>query len=493
MTLCRSRLFVPHGLGFLLVPAILGGCASNLLHTSNSDFDTSFATGNYSEATTTAQQKGRFDKDGVTSKNLLWSLQAGSAVYADGHPDKAIQIFDQTEDHFKIYDEESAFKKYVLNNIGATLVNDKVLDYRGQLYDATMMNSYKALGFMAEGHWEYARVELNRAMDRQRRAAEFFKDEINTQQEEVEKKQKQGQPNLDKGMAAANEELSTVYTTMDQWKVYPDFINPLVSYLRGVFLLSHASDSSDFQKAADAFKEAYGMNPDNTNLASDLKLADAIAAGHTPVSSVESTVWVLVENGLGPLKEAKRIDIPAILFAPHGHVAYTGIAYPKLKLRDAAYDSFVVYDGKTRLGETQVVADIDRLVQTEFKKRFPGIITRAVVSAALKTAMQAALSKKQGTVGMLAGAAYQLATTQADTRIWSALPKDFQAVRVPRPESGKLTITTANGAKVQVSVPDERFSLVHVHSPQPGVALTARAYALGTKEQVTTSAKASIE
>lgn len=467
------------GFAMVLAASFLSGCVTAPVKPGGPDFDSSFAMGDYHSAAMAAQEHGGFGPDDGRSGDLLWSLKAGSALYADGQVDRALKVFDQTEDHFKIYDEESVFKQYVLNNVAATLVNDNVLDYRGQLYDATMVNTYKALGFLAVGNWEFARVELNRAMDRQRRAADFFAEEIKSQQEEVEKK-KGSNPdaNLDQGMKVFDERLSAVYTTMDQWEVYPDFVNPLVSYLQGVFLLTRAVDGSDLQKSADAFKEAYGMNPGNAALASDLKLADAVASGRKSLSAVDPSVWVLVENGLGPVKESTRIDIPAVLIAPNGNIAYLGIAYPNLKFRDAAYESFAVYDGGTLLGHTEVVADVDRLVSTEFKKRFRGIITRAVISAMLKTAMQAELAKKHGAMGKFVGALYQLATTRADTRIWSALPKDFQAVRVPRPASGILTVVAGDGSSVQIEVPHSQFCLIHVRAPQPGVTLRGHAIAM---------------
>lgn len=480
---------------YLRGPVVLGGllamfgCVSVPTRPDGPDFDTSFASGQYHLAVDEALRRGRFDPQGVVSRDLLWSLNAGSAMAASGRVGQSIEVFDQTEAQFRIYDEESAFQKLVLNNIGATLVNDKVLAYRGQLYDATMVNAYKALGFMQLGQWDNARVELNRAMDRQRRAADFFADEIAAQREALAQRQRQqSKVRLNDGLSAVNGRLAAVYSSMEAWEAYPDFVNPLVSYLQGVFLLSRASDSSDLQKAADAFKEAAGMNPGNPALLADLQLADALAAGRQRLTEQPPMVWVLIENGLGPIKESRRIDIPAVLFAPNGNVAYVGLAYPVLQQRNAAHREFSIYAEDTLLGRTTTVADIDRLVQSEFRRRFPGIITRAVVSAAVKTAFQAELAQRQGSLGMLIGAIYQAATTQADTRIWSALPKEFQALRIQRPASGRITLRADDGSSIEVALPAARFSVVHLRAPRPGTPLQVQAFALHDRSERSTVA-----
>ncbi|MBW6489166.1 hypothetical protein, partial [Sulfurimonas sp.] len=67
------------------------------------------------------------------------------------------------------------------------------------------------------------------------------------------------------------------------------------------------------------------------------------------------------------------------------------------------------------------------------------ILTRAVFSMLLKTYSQHEASEKNPYFG-LATAAFQLLTTHADTRIWSALPKDFQVAKVKIPKEGKLLL-----------------------------------------------------
>ena len=52
----------------------------------------------------------------------------------------------------------------------ATVTNLKNLPYEGFAYDKIMMNTYKALNYLELGDFERARVELNRAYERQKDA-----------------------------------------------------------------------------------------------------------------------------------------------------------------------------------------------------------------------------------------------------------------------------------------------------------------------------------
>ena len=78
-------------------------------------------------------------------------------------------------------------------------------------------------------------------------------------------------------------------------------------------------------RAGDLFKESAGMVPDNDYIKKDLLLADDVIAGK---AKLENQCWVIFENGLGPVKEEIRIDLP--LFLATNRVYYTGIALPRL-------------------------------------------------------------------------------------------------------------------------------------------------------------------
>jgi hypothetical protein len=168
---------------------------------------------------------------------------------------------------------------------------------------------------------------------------------------------------------------------------------------------------------------------------------------------------------MGPIKEEFRIDIP--LFMADNKVKYVGIALPQLAFRERACANLSIQAaGQTY--NTQIVASMDRIVQTEFNKDFKGVLTRAIISATAKAAAQYALAKENDSKGNLASllvAAYSFATTAADVRIWTTLPKDFQVARFPMPANRLITAELPGTDPLKVEIHPCRNALVYIRIP----------------------------
>ena len=323
-----------------------------------------------------------------------------------------------------------------------------------------MVNTYKALNFMALGENDQARVEFNRALDRQRRAKEKFAGEIKKLQNELDKEQEKEGSQVKKNVdnPQINNLINDKYPGLYEFEAYPDFVNPFTTYIAGVFF----DLIGDYSKAVTFLKESYGMVKDNEYIARDLAVTEKVLDGQ---AELKDTVWVVFENGLGPVKEEFRIDIP--LFIASDQVKYFGIALPMLKFREQAYP-YLSIKADSKNYNTQMVANMDRVVQTEFSKDFKGILTRAIISATAKVAAQYALNKKNDSstklVSLLA-TAYSYATTAADVRIWTTLPKNFQVARLPIPPDRKITIEPPGGVSFPVEIPACKNALVYVRIP----------------------------
>jgi hypothetical protein len=105
---------------------------------------------------------------------------------------------------------------------------------------------------------------------------------------------------------------------------------------------------------------------------------------------------------------------------------------------------------------------MDRIVQTEFKKDFDGILLRAIIAATAKAAAQYAFEENNAPTAAILMALYNFATTAADVRIWSALPKNFQSVRLDRPADGQLVLAAGSQPPVTVQLPDCTHVIVYV-------------------------------
>ena len=385
-------------------------------------------------------------------EDLLWSLQLGTVERIRKDYPKSTECFDKAEDMLKHYDEQSR----LADGIGSTIVNENIIPYRGEEYDGIMVNVYKALNFMSEREFDLARVEFNRALDRQRRAKEKFNEEIHKLQAEMEKEQQKNEFSKSNVENPETQELlAQKYPNLYNFEAYPDFVNPFATYLAGVFfnlILDHS-------KAVDLLKESYGMVGDNEYIAEDFRITENILDGK---GQLKDTIWLIFENGLGPVKREFRLDIP--LFVATDEVKYVGIALPKLEFRDRAYPYLVAeVDGEDY--NTSLVSDMDRVIKTEFSKDFKGILTRAIISSTAKAVAQYALEKQDSSASSLASvfmAAYSYATTAADVRIWTTLPKNFQIARFPKPKDGILKISPPESAPLEINIPGCNNAIVYV-------------------------------
>jgi len=369
------KLFSLAVLGALL-SLFSGGC--NVPKADLEAFNKHFVICDYENSAVFAETKIS-GKEKPRGEDLLWAMQLGTVERIRGDYVKSTDCFDKCEAMLKYYDEQNKLG----DAIGSTVVNDNVVPYKGEDYDGIMINTYKALNFMAEGEMDLARVEFNRALDRQRRAKEKFNEEIQKLQSEIDEEQEKN------ALAKSNVEntktfelLAQKYPTLHSFEAYPDFVNPFATYMAGVFF----SAVGDYSKAIDLLKESYGMVGDNRYVAEDLKAVEEVLSGG---GQTENVVWVIFENGLGPVKDEFRLDIP--LFIATDKVKYVGLALPKLKFRERAHPYIVVEAGDERY-QSCLLSDMDRVVQTEFSKDFEVIMQRAIISATAKAVAQYALA-----------------------------------------------------------------------------------------------------
>ncbi len=385
-------------------------------------------------------------RDKPSGDDLLWRLHDASIQRIVSNFTQSNLEFDAAEEMIKYYDLE--FKG--ADVVATTAINDNALPYRGTSYDAIMVNVYKGINFMSLGKNDLARVEFNRALDRQRRAKERYNEQIAKRREELEKdKSLPTEAKKNANNSAIRKEIEEKYSNVFEFEAYPDFVNPFATYMAALFSLLDGDNS----KAVDLFKETYGMAPDNKYLAKDLEIADTGLAN-------SSNVWVIFENGLAPIKEEIRIDLPLVL--GNNDIYYAGIALPMLKIRSKAFEHLNIRCNN-EVFATETVSDMNRVVKTEFDREFDGILVRSIISATTKAIVQHELGR-QSTIAAAVASIYTLATTTADVRVWTTLPSDFQIARVPMPKNKHLSIILAN-REVDVNIGDCKNAIVYIKMP----------------------------
>lgn len=451
---------------FLLCALLgLGGCAWQQAERLAS-FDRDYARGQYALAASSAEREQKRGWAPGGDSEILWTLNQASALQGAGRWEEAIARFDDTEAHFQRYDLEGEVSRW-MRELGAVFTNDAALPYRGTLYDAIMVNTYKALGFMALGDMDNARIELNRAADRQRRAARVYAEQIAEEQRAMAERRDSAGLEFERSLSEANRRMTREYERLEQWAAYPAFVNPLATWLEGLFLMTQAQSAGDFSRAADALERAAGMVPDNEFVAADRTWANELADGRRRHRDLPPTVWVVSEQGMGPVLQEQQIQIPVGFRYQDTPAIWTGIAYPVLQYRPGIAGGLRIEAGEASIGRAPVLSDMDAVISTEFREALPRIVTRAVAASVARTGVQYQLQRNFGDFGGFFGLIFQLYATQADTRIWTALPKTVDMARVERPDDDRVTLTWG-GVSRTLELPDSRFVLVWARMPRSG-------------------------
>lgn len=406
--------------------------------------------GEYDTIYNTNSCQKEFIKEKVNSNDdkLMWSELGGSLERNCKNYSQSNFYFDIAESLYKSEVDLENAGETALKAVGTTLTNDNAIDYQGNVYESIMLNTYKGLNFMSLNDNQNARVEFNRALDRQRRAKDEFASKIQKEQEKL------AQEDANNYQAAQNQQTLDVINNQYQntifsgFRAYPDFINPFTTYMAALFYLS----DKDYLKARDLLKESAAMQPQNTAIKSDFELVDKIVKK----KNKDNHIWLIYENGKSVMKDEFRLDIP--LFIVSSKVLYTGIALPTLKEQANSYDFLNINNQPT-----MIITDMDRVIKTEFKTKLPMIITRAVIRTVAKTIAQAQASDQHQVAG-IALAIFNAVTNKADVRSWVSLPKNFQVARVVN-QGIQVDITTNAQELIHSAlVPKNKNAIFYVRS-----------------------------
>lgn len=495
-----------------------------LFKKSASDFSSIYQSGNLSAALASVSKESAAN---ATSKDaILWKLEQGATLRAaalaapgavpaiaepaltppqagekpltpaapetpaevsNAYIKNSLLAYDQAEEKVNSYEEQAKVK--VGSEVTASLTNLSALPYRGRSYDKVLMNAYKALNYMQLGEIDKARVELNRALQRQKDAVAENEKRI-AEAQETSEKAKNGQVQDENGKSAAydsdkarqdpktgpalNEVLAESTANLVS---YGDYVNPFAVFLDALFFTVRGEGGSDLERGRKSMERVLLMVPDNPYVKADLTLASAAAEGKAP----EGVTYIFFETGTGPDRDETKIQIPTFLVT--SKLAYVGAAFPKLKFNPSYVGSLGVKAGDQTVA-TATLASIDSVVANDFKNDWPVVVTKTLVSTATKAIVQAGVQKSADHMGLMAGLAtkalatgFNVATTHADTRVWSSLPKEFQYARVNTPADRQLILAAGNDSRTLTLAPGA-INIVYVKSISPSSPLLVSQFAL---------------
>jgi uncharacterized protein len=392
----------------------------------------------------------------------------------DFYLDSSLNAFNAAE--FKVDEYGAGPDIKIGSKLSSTLSNQSNTPYRGRAYDKVLLNTYKALNYMQLGDIDSARVELNRALLRQREAVEENAKRIEEAQA-IAEKAKDGEleedgkkVNYDLDKAKEDPKVASALADMQAeldakiLQIYTDYVNPFAVYLDGLFYLYHGVDASDIERSRKSLERVAQMMPGNPFVAADL---EAAGKGVTP----SNVTYVIFETGMAPWREQFKIEIPTFIVT--SSVSYVGAALPKLKYTDSYLPYVGVGTSEGTSVNTSVIADMDSVVAMDFKNEWPSILTNTMISTATKAALDAVVQKQAENMGWqaqlatkLVTVAAQSATNIADTRTWRTLPKQYQIARITTPADRSLSISTDLTVK-DVLIEPGAINAVYVKSVSP--------------------------
>ncbi|MFP4540247.1 MAG: COG3014 family protein [Opitutales bacterium] len=454
------------------VASLFGGCASYNDQTLNVDM--AYASGDVTRAATAAAANAKRQDNSASA--VLFHLENGLAQRYQAAFEPSLAAFEQAEARVDEFDAGARLR--LGRETGALLTNQAQLPYTGRDYDRVMMNTYKALNFIALGNHEAARVELNRALQRQRDALDANARRLERAREDAAQA-RSGQIAGSGGQrydVTRAKETPTVASAMDlatagldtRMRAYAAYVNPFSVFLDGLFFLHTAYDASDLERARLSFERVASMSPGDA-IHADLARAEAAVQGEP----LPPMTYVIFETGFAPRRAEVRFDLP--LFHTRG-VTYVGAAFPQLTFRDRFVNVLQVEAGDTLHG-TELVADMDAVVAQEFQNEWPAVVTKTLTSTALKALADYALNKAMEDESWQAQLAVRLttalaaaSTVGADLRTWKALPKQFQYTSFPTPADRTLQLT-AGLQNAEVTLADGQVNLIFVRSFSPQTSL----------------------
>lgn len=455
----RGNLFIAAVL--LVLASGLSGCST---YNEQNRFAAPWMSGDLATAEKEATRKA--DKAAGSKDEIIWRLEQAAILRTAGKYDESNAAFEQAQEKIDRYAEQAKVK--VGAEAGALFSNQANVPYRGRSYDGIMLNTYRALNFLAKHEPDKARVEIIRAYQRQQDAVEENRRSIEQTQEALDKEKEKRRIEKAEKDPAFRGSVKQTYSNLDSLKAYGDYVNPFTVYVDGLIFLAGAVDNSDLERARKSFERAATFTENNKFVKADLDALEGAVRG----KPVEKVTYVIFENGRAPLRNQVRIDIP-LFFT---RLSYLGAAFPTLELQGGQLSALKVTAGGTN-ETTALLASMDSIIAQDFKNELPSIITKTIAATVTKGAASYALNEVAnqegggiaGLISQIGTAVYQLAVNIADLRTWTTLPKEIQIARIPTPADRKVDLHAVGSAQHAVVTLDEGLvNLIYVRSISAG-------------------------
>ena len=477
-----------------------------------------------------------------TGDEVMWQLEAGAIYFQLGDFEKSRSHFRTAENLITEYDDRAIISMRDAAAEGAMAVtNLNALPYRGFCRDRILLAVYQSLNYLGIGKEDSFRAQIRRLRDEQKKIMEDYQKFFEEEQKSfraIEQKQKTeaaaastsaqtssaitegettpvstedpGAPstttasgenslNASAGKADPQEEAKKEQSLIEQNaqnkefkesieemkrvanRGYGNFLNPLAIFLSGLGSIR----DDNFENAKIDYQRLYEAMPGNTMIQRYYVTVLKDAGREIPEKLNEvkpfefplgrDCVFVIFANGRSAAFRQIAIYFPIM------------VAWPVCEYYPAPWKTLQVTAGGKQY-DTAIIADMDGILSQEYNQRLPAMITRIILSTAIKEGGSYAATIAVARQNVLAGGAvylgsvvYRAAFNTADTRSWEILPKEFQLTQFPMPTDHKITIAPDGRNPRTIELPaDSRSAIVYVNAPSDRV-LSYQVFGINSK------------
>lgn len=360
-----------------LALACIAGCAT--YQTKLTGFRDSLRGGDPAKAAEQIKEKAYTESD----DQVVYLFEYGTAEQIARDYTESNKAFLRAEDLTDIKDYHSVFRI-----AGSLVLNEGMIQYKGDDYEKVMINAMLAINFLMQGKYEEARVECRKLNDK------------------LYKFRYEGKKNYKQ--------------------------NPFAFYLSAMIW----EQARDWDTAYIDFKKAYELNPGLDYLKEDLIRAaqnaqrpDELEKWRKAFPNVKPAnlrevgeVVLIYQQGWGPVKR------------PHPNFARIPKLYPSVSETTRAV---LEVEGGSR-EPTQTALDVTTTAIQTLDEQYAGLIAMRVAGIGTKAVVADQLRQKNQLLGELAWIGMNIAD-QADLRQWLSLPASFQVAKA-RLKPGKYRV-----------------------------------------------------
>ena len=415
----------------LLVGALLlGGCATSSLfnpYPNQASHWKQLAASGQGEAALARLEKGTRSKD-----RLLYLQESARVAQLTDQPAESQQLFTEVIGLYDEQDEQARIRASSAGSgLGALMVNDNALPYRGQDYERIAVHGLQALNYWQQQDIEGAGVEFRRLTLEQRVIEQRHEQEIGRAEDDAASSGAPGIGDFEGQFAGLNSAAALVRSSIQ---------NPYFYYLAGVF----REGTGQYNDALVDYKKAYEIAPQLAQLKTDIQRLDTRQRGRR--QRAQGQVVIAYEQGYIPPREEISLPIPTI----HGYFA---VSFPTYSGDTLVPRPLQITTESGTQAHTEVIARFDGMAARALREQVPAMLVRQTLRAATKYSAQKAANDELGLLGALTTQLYNLVSERADLRSWLTLPANAQIARLTLPPGTQQLALSGPGGSANVEIP----------------------------------------